>query len=389
MRDKKIDIMHIYAGTSGSAGLYLNEIYLALNHYYSQEAIVSYYFAFPYGKKWFYKWTDLSSEYYIQHLNAKVRLFIRYIELIITLLRILFYFTSHKIKIINYNLTSDLKVEYWFLFFIKRFTRTKVIITCHDVVPFYKNDNPIHINKKNMIKKSFFLIADYLIIHNKNSREDLLNVFNINAKKVLLFPFPLMDLNQLSICKNSFTLQSIKPKLRVGMVGHFRKDKGLDILLQAWCKFYSKNKSVELIVAGNIPYGIGYNFNMVNEKSFILIDKFIDDGDYKYLIEECDLIVLPYIKGTNSGIPSSVLSMGTLLITSDIPMFNNNPLIQEVFMFKKNNVDDLCSKLEWVYSLSENERQNLIERNYQILFEYKKIFYEDIIQCFSFLNNIN
>ena len=58
---KQIDILHIYAGTSGAAGLYLDEIHLALNEKYKQEVVVSYNYPFNYGKKWFYRFSDISS----------------------------------------------------------------------------------------------------------------------------------------------------------------------------------------------------------------------------------------------------------------------------------------------------------------------------------------
>ena len=39
---KQIAILHIYAGTSGAAGIYLDEIHLALGEKYKQEVVVSF-----------------------------------------------------------------------------------------------------------------------------------------------------------------------------------------------------------------------------------------------------------------------------------------------------------------------------------------------------------
>lgn len=55
-------LFHIYAGTQGSAGLYINEIIKALDlANIKQNAFVSYYYPFKNGKKIFYRFTDLAA----------------------------------------------------------------------------------------------------------------------------------------------------------------------------------------------------------------------------------------------------------------------------------------------------------------------------------------
>ena len=76
---KKIDILHIYPGTSGSSGLYTHEIFKSLEKHYHQEIIVSYNFPFSYGKKIYYRFTDLAKPNFI-HRNNLLRLAIRYFE---------------------------------------------------------------------------------------------------------------------------------------------------------------------------------------------------------------------------------------------------------------------------------------------------------------------
>ena len=110
---KRKDIIHIYAGTSGSAGLYIDEIFKALKNNFTQTAIVSYNFPFNYGKKVFYRFSDLSTKNFTHKID-KLRLTIRYFELLYALIYSLKYIIINKPKIINYSLTTQINLEYFF-----------------------------------------------------------------------------------------------------------------------------------------------------------------------------------------------------------------------------------------------------------------------------------
>lgn len=379
---KKIDILHVYAGTSGSAGLYLNEIYIALSQKFSQEAIVSYNFNFNYGKRWFYKYSDLSSFNFFTKVSI-IRYFIRYLELVMTLIKIYVFLSRNCIKLINYSLTSDLSIELFFLRLIKQKKSLTLMITCHDVLPF-GIDEQIFLKKKIVKKSKFFNLADYLLIHNENSRRDLIDYYNISTN-VIKIPFPIMDLNHLRIPNVYFQIKTNPVKLRFGMFGHFRPEKGLDILIEAWKLFYCKKKDVELIIAGNIPKNQKYDFNGIKYKSTVVVKRFLEDSVLKNLMSKCDVIILPYKRGTNSGLPSSILSCGAIVLSSDIPMFLNNELILKNYFFKKEDPIDLCSKLEWIYSLSKESLIGYKEENKRLLMSYKNSFTKETVITFEYI----
>lgn len=96
-------LFHIYAGTQGSAGLYINEIIKALDlANIKQNAFVSYYYPFKNGKKIFYRFTDLAAG----KKKTKYRPYIRYVELICGLLIIFFEALFKRPRYINYSLNS-------------------------------------------------------------------------------------------------------------------------------------------------------------------------------------------------------------------------------------------------------------------------------------------
>lgn len=369
-----MDILHIYAGTSGSAGTYLHEIYKALNKNFKQEFIVSYFYPFNYGRKVFYRFSDLSKPNFLHKIN-KIRLIIRYFELLISLIYCFIFIKIKKPKIVNYSLTTQINLEKFFLKLVKEYTKSKLYITVHDVIPFQTNYSNFEESLKK--RKSFFNLADKLIIHNKNSYDDLINYYKMDENKIIEFPFPIMDIKDINYLSEFDNLTDKLPnsKYIFSFVGHLRKEKGIEILLEAWMKFNSDNdlaKESILIIAGNIPKGFCYNFTEIN--NLIVINRFLNDLEYKNLISKSHCVVLPYTKGTNSGIPSTVLSLGTKLITSDINMFKNNEIVDKNFMFKNEDSDSLKDLFE---------KSIYLEYEYSLLNKFIDKFYEKINQVFN------
>ena len=166
------------------------------------------------------------------------------------------------------------------------------------------------------------------------------------------------------------------------------KEKGLDVLLEAWKLFYDDSKNAELILAGNFPHkeDIPADSNL----SITTIPRFIDDYTYCKLISESDLVVLPYKRGTNSGIPSSIVSLDVLLITSDIPMFSNNTLIDETFLFKNGDASDLSKKLSDFSQMSQETKDEYLRKNRARFIQYREEFKSTINEVyFSMITNKN
>ena len=366
-----IDLIHIYAGTRGAMGLYLHEIYLAFQEDLRQECVVSWDFPFDYGHKWFYRWTDISKFRFLIKYNFLRRL-LRAIELLVTLCRSFLLIYRNKPVALNYGLTSDTFLELGFVLAVKYFTNTRIIITAHDVLPFGER-NSRHMKWKIVKKKMFFDTSDNLILHNSNSIKDLYRFFG-QEYSIISFPFPIMDLNLLPLPLAETFSRKKQGIFRISMVGNFRKEKGLDILIGAWDSFRAKYQNAELVIAGYVP-DAGTK-KLLNERDDLLWhDNFLSDSDYRELIKTSDVVVLPYRRGSNSGIPSSVLTQNTLLVTSDIDMFKSSPLLDEGFLFKEGHSYQLYLKLEWIYKMTNSQRTVLINENRDKVYQYRKDFY--------------
>jgi glycosyltransferase involved in cell wall biosynthesis len=373
----KVDIFHIYGGTGGSAGLYMDEIYQALNQRFNQKCFVNFYYPFNYGERIYYRLTELQGANYLKK-TPKLRLVVRMFELTFALTYIFMKLLIHKPSIINYSLTGNFKVELIFLKLIRKLTATNICITLHDVVPFSTEYSNLSSDISN--KQKFIDVAQYILVHNDNSIKDIFNTYSVDEGKLIKHSFPIMDARKI------YTLggktRGANSPLKFVFVGHMRKEKGVDLLLQAWSSFNGKGSGSELTIAGNVPDFMKDLKDLSNIKDVEFISKFLTDSEYFKLIEGADFLILPYRRGTNSGIPSTALSLGTLVLCSDIPMFENNTLIPRECFFEKNSIRSLSNKISDV-ALNPTEFENMWYQNLDILERYRENFRTEIIGVYA------
>ncbi|MBQ9204156.1 MAG: glycosyltransferase family 4 protein [Prevotella sp.] len=361
-------IYHIYWGTAGNAGLYLDEIYQTLQTAgFQQEAFVNHYYPFDYGHKVFFKWTEMGHG---KKLGA-LRNPIRYIELLYALTVIYIHIFRHKPEIVNYSLIGVFAPVLFFLKLIKKTTRCKLILTCHDVMPF---ENTVQsVTKQEQMRKEGFDLADYLLVHNQNSANELKKSFHIQPEKIRCHPFPIMDMRKI------YHQQSAaQKKYDFLFMGHLRKEKGIQILLEAWQLFHHNHPDATLCIAGFAPFGFDKSKYSGLNINFIL--QFLSDEEYFELGNTAHCVILPYTKGTNSGVVSTLITLNGNIITSDLDMFRSNSLLSPELMFENGKPQSLQEKMELVYahkSLSSNNERNIKD--------YRNIFHQEVKRLYSSL----
>lgn len=358
-------IYHIYWGTSGNSGLYLHEIYHTLEkHGFQQRAFVNYYYPFGYGNKIFFKRGDVAHSKY----KGTVRKIIQLFEVLFGFLIILVYSFKERPQVINY---SNVGTSYFFIPLYLRLLRfvssSKLVITCHDVLPF--SDNKGDMNNRRRI----FHLADHLLVHTDSSANDLEYFFKVNRAKIVKHLFPIMDLKLL-------VTDSTNPFSEVDFlfIGHLRKDKGILLLLEAWKELHMYCPKATLRICGRQLAGVEIDKDYLSKCNVDFHLHFISDDDYYHYVKAARYVVLPYTFGTNSGIISTVLSLGTEVITSDLPMFSENPLVVNDNIFKSADKSALVSILQKKYSEHGGSINKRIDH-------YRNDFEQGVLSVYKFL----
>lgn len=367
-------IYHIYWGTSGNAGLYTDEIYQSLNKAgYKQKVFVSYYYPFDYGEKVFFKRTEM------EHCRYKgvARKVLQGIELIVAFLKILNSAWKDKPQIVNYSYVSSGNVAIlFFLRKLKHISGCQLVFTCHDVVPFSKDEHEY--NKELDIKKKIYAIADAYLVHNENSKNDLLRLFSVDNRNIYMHPFPLMDLSKLDTEPNKITTQ-----FDYLIIGHMRREKGIDLLLETWFRFHEQYPGARLCIAGNPNYYKDYLDecrNQCKNNNVVLKLGFIKDKEYVSLVKSARCVVFPYTAGTNSGVISTVVSLNRDVITSDIGMFADNSFVPKDNMFKAGDRDSLLEKL------IAYQKGELVSDSEKRIEKYRTTFNKQVKEVYSLLS---
>ena len=191
-------------------------------------------------------------------------------------------------------------------------------------------------------RKKIFKFADYLLVHNMNSAKTLIEEFDIEKQKIVYHRFPLQDLRKLH------KLKQTDKKYDFLFVGHLRQEKGGELLRDAWIEFHKAYPNAKLCIAGRNISNIDFN-SLLSANADLKLE-YIDDNAFCNLIQCSNTVVLPYLSGTNSGIVSNVLSLGADVITSNLPMFKENPLINTKDMFRVGDIAELICLMKEKYS---------------------------------------
>lgn len=360
------DIFHIYWSTSGSSGLYLDEIYQYLKEAgYNQKVFVNYYYPFDYGDKVFFRFTDHSHTIF----KGRVRTIIQAFELIYALIIIAIKSIIGKPKYINYSLVGgSYTIVVLFLRFVKMTTKATLIVTCHDVIPL---TGKINRKREEKNRRMIFEHADYLLVHNNNSILDLKNYYDVDNNKIVLHPFPFMDL------KKIYPAEYINKDIDFLFIGVIRPEKGLEILLDSWRIFHKICPSAKLYVCGQPIYDIKSYMDLSKDNVFFKLG-YIDDLSYCSYIVRSRFIVLPYKTGTNSGVVSTVFSLNQNIIYSDIPMFKNNPLLNDQLMFNSTDKNTLVKILIECYN-----NKNETNPNNKNIVMYRDVFKSKLLSTYK------
>lgn len=204
-------------------------------------------------------------------------------------------------------------IEWWNPFFspctgtLARLIRRagiRLIIECHNVLPHEKSlfDLPL---------LSYALSpADFLITHSTKDSYDLAGI--VTGRNISVAPLP-------ELSEFAHTTDSDRSGRIILFFGIVRRYKGLDVLLAAVRKILSQ-LDCNLIIAGEFYEPVEGYASLARElgiESRVRIeDRYIPNEEVAALMSEADVLVLPYLSATQSGVARIALSNALPIIAS-------------------------------------------------------------------------
>lgn len=102
--------------------------------------------------------------------------------------------------------------------------------------------------------------------------------------------------------------------------GNIRFVKGIDVIEEVFTELNEENKPFELVVAG--MNAENYPLETIRQFAFVF-DRHINDDEMKYLYSNCDYVLLPYRKSSQSGIFEMASYFKKPMLLSDINYFRS------------------------------------------------------------------
>jgi glycosyltransferase involved in cell wall biosynthesis len=188
---------------------------------------------------------------------------------------------------------------YWTTaFLVKRFCKARVVFLCHNVLP-----HEASVFDRLLIKIGFAQADAFLV----QSGEDRDNLERIKRRpRADLHPHPIYDVFK----RGEVTREQARERLGVDgpmllFFGYIRPYKGLRVLLEAFAGVVS-NRPAGLFVVGEFYEDKAPYLQLIDRLSLggriTLVDRYVPNEEVELYFAACDLVVLPYLSATQSGI---------------------------------------------------------------------------------------
>jgi len=273
------------------------------------------------------------------------------------------YLQKREINTINIHIGTTIKrkINYFttLLLYLKKVKKRRIVFTLHDVLPFDEDFNLVK------ILKIFYPLADYYITGNQREKDRLIRYFHIPSSKIDIIPHGIYNLfdrkiyNQIT-ARNYLNLPL--DKKIVLFFGFLREYKGIEYLVKA-SSLLIKNKKVPPFIT-YIVTSTKYSSKQYLEKILKLINKlnltekiiinlnYLDSGDIEAVFKASDIVVLPYIHASQSGV--MMMSFGFKK-----PVIISEAIYDKIWINKKAGlvakVRNPSSLAEKIYELLKNE----------------------------------
>ena len=202
---------------------------------------------------------------------------------------------------------------------IAKLTNKSVIVTAHNTKGHESNRVDF------LSSKLIFNIADKVIVHADNNKEQLMDVFGICKDKIKVLPYGVLD----SYLDKNISKKEALSKLNLSgdnqyilFFGTIREYKGLDDLLKAYNMVRKELDNVKLIIAGKNWENWNKYQRLIDDMDLssksILKLSFIPSNEVKYYFKAADLLVLPYKHFESQSGP------GNIALAFDLPLLVTN-----------------------------------------------------------------
>jgi beta-1,4-mannosyltransferase len=200
----------------------------------------------------------------------------------------------------------------------------RIVYTVHDVVPF-RSRHPFL--QKHFLRLTHRL-TDAFVFLSASSREAFVTHYPEHTNSPWVSaphgPYPVSLLSEDERARRRQEVLGSEDAFVVGFLGDIKPYKNIDAL-RALPDRLADGRAVRILVAGRVERGYEEAAQAVlaslPSAQVVRLDKYLSDTEFDELIQIVDVVLVPYVKGSNSGVAMLVLSNEARLIGSGLPVF--------------------------------------------------------------------
>jgi glycosyltransferase involved in cell wall biosynthesis len=203
----------------------------------------------------------------------------------------------------------------------------KIVLTAHNVNAGKRDANDGLLNRLTL--RIQYLLSDHIFVHTQKMKQELLQNFGVRDQVVTVIPFGINNSvpdTDLSSAEAKYRLGILKGERTVLFFGNIGPYKGLEILVAAFHKIAARHADYRLIIAGKVRGGgesylreiqSAINCDASRERIFQRIE-YISDMETELYFKAADVLVLPYLEVSQSGVLFLGYNFGLPVVAADV-----------------------------------------------------------------------
>lgn len=232
-------------------------------------------------------------------------------------IKILYYSFKLKPQAIHIQWLRIPRIDLIFIKILKRITGVNIVYTAHNVLPH---------NTHNKYKKIFVKIystVSNIIVHAEQTKNEIANDFNVTKNRIQVIPHGILNNINTNYIANKF---KDNDHIHFLIIGGISKYKGITEFISVWKNTCKKNenfnRTCQLYILGKASDD--YHIKICNclsedysPNSIFYYNAELSDEDFNSYLSNCDVVVLPYIQISQSGVLLKSLSYKKPILVSD------------------------------------------------------------------------
>lgn len=202
-------------------------------------------------------------------------------------------------------------------FFVKKLTNTKILGICHNVLPHERTVLDL------FLARLVFRNVDYFIVQSKMDFAKLREIVS-RSKSIKYTPHPIYDVFFQQVSKDEARkILNLPGKAKIILFfGYVRKYKGLMCLIKAMPRVLDEIPDVHLLIVGEFWDDKRKYLREIRqlgiEKNVRVIDKYVPNEEVGLYFSAADVVVLPYVSATQSGVVQVAYAFNKPVITTNV-----------------------------------------------------------------------